>query len=46
MTNQIDAQNFVYDMFISCLYMFRAHGDRVQAWNKRIVKQNFVHQVG
>ena len=26
--NQLDAQNLFYNSFISCLYMFRAHGAR------------------
>jgi len=26
--NQLDAQTLFYNKFISCLYMFRAHGAR------------------
>ena len=50
--NQLDAKILFYNKFISCLYMFRApcaHRQEVkivEAWNKLIVKQNFVHQVG
>jgi len=46
--NQLDAQNFCFtiSLFHSCTCFKHMCSKHVQAWNKLIVKQNFVHQVG
>jgi len=46
--NQLDAQNFCFtvSLFYASTCFEHMCSKHVEAWNKLIVKQNFVHQIG